>query len=58
MSVEFHRGLPESLTQGLLVGKLLVGELGVQSYGSYGVLTPSLVGLLVSVVLLMCYTVL
>ena len=29
MSVEFDRGLPESLTQGLLIGKLLVGGLGV-----------------------------
>ena len=29
MSVESYRGLPESLTQGLLIGKLLVGGLGV-----------------------------
>ena len=29
MSVEFIGSLPESLTQGLLVGKLLVGGLGV-----------------------------
>ena len=29
MPVEFHRGLPESLTQGPLIGKLLVDGLGV-----------------------------
>ena len=30
MSVEFYRGgLPENLTQGLLIGKLLIGGLGV-----------------------------
>ena len=29
VSVNFDRGLPESLTQGLLIGKLLIGGLGV-----------------------------
>ena len=29
MSVEFHRESPESLTQGLLIEKLLIGGLGV-----------------------------
>ena len=32
MSVEFVGGLPESLTQGLLVGQLLVGGLGVATH--------------------------
>ena len=31
MSVEFIGSLPESLTQGLLIGKLLIGGLGVLS---------------------------
>ena len=30
MSINFIGSLPESLTQGLLVGKLLVGGLGVR----------------------------
>ena len=38
MSVEFYRGLPESLTQGLLVGKLLVGGLGVRIISQYSML--------------------
>ena len=33
MSVEFIVSLPESLTQGLLIEKLLIGGLGVQSAG-------------------------
>ena len=36
MSVEFIGGLPESLTQRLLVGKLLVGGLGVAPPGLRG----------------------
>ena len=31
-----HRSLPESLTQGLLVGKLLIGGLGVSTEGTFG----------------------
>ena len=34
MSVEFDRDLPESLTQGLLIGKLLIGGLGVHAPAS------------------------
>ena len=35
MSVEFDRGLPESLTRGLLIGKLLIGGLGVHDHGGF-----------------------
>jgi len=34
MSMKFIGSLPESLTQGLLVGKLLVGGLGVPMHGT------------------------
>ena len=36
MSVEFDDGFPEDLTQGLLIGKLLIGGLGVVNKASGG----------------------